>query len=286
VGTPKRERQKANRQQRLQELERHYQRQKTKRRALQIGIIVPVALVGLVVLALLVNRDNDEGDATSTTSTTTSLPGSTTTAATTTTAALPTTVPGATITGETPCPAADGSSERAVSFEQAPPMCIDASKTYTATFVTNKGDFTVTLDAAAAPDTVNNFVVLARYHFFDDTVCHRIIPGFVIQCGDPEGTGLGGPGYSFADELPTDAYEIGDLAMANSGPDTQGSQFFVITGASGAALDPNYSRFGAVAEGLDTTVAAIDELGNPDPGANGVPPLEQIVIESVTISEA
>jgi cyclophilin family peptidyl-prolyl cis-trans isomerase len=285
VGTPKRERQKANRQQRLQELERHYQRQKTKRRALQIGIIVPIALVGLVVLALLVNRDNDEGDATSTTST--SVPSSTTApASTTTTVALPTTVPGATITGETPCPAADGSSERAVRFEQAPPMCIDVTKTYTATFVTNKGDFTAELDAAAAPNTVNNFVVLARYHYFDNTVCHRIIPGFVIQCGDPEGTGLGGPGYSFDDELPTDGYKVGDLAMANSGPDTQGSQFFVITGASGASLDPNYSRFGAVTGGLETTVAAIDELGNPDPGANGVPPLEQIVIESVTVSEA
>ncbi len=150
------------------------------------------------------------------------------------------------------CPAADGSAAQQREFTAAPPLCIDPAKTYSALVSTNHGDFTVELDLAAAPITVNNFVVLARYHYFDDTICHRIIPGFVVQCGDPTGTGTGGPGYAIADELPpAGAYQIGSLAMANSGPDTSGSQFFVITGEDGAALDPNYSLFGQVTDGLD-----------------------------------
>ena len=166
-------------------------------------------------------------------------------------------------------------------------MCIDPAKSYTAVVTTNHGDFTVELDPVAAPITVNNFVVLARYHYFDDTICHRIIPGFVVQCGDPTGTGSGGPGYAIPDELPAaGAYQIGSLAMANSGPDTNGSQFFVITGEDGAALEPNYTLFGQVTDGLDDTVVALDALGNPDQAANGVPPLEEVRIESVTITEA
>ena len=94
------------------------------------------------------------------------------------------------------CPAADGSAAQQREFTAAPPLCIDPAKTYTALVSTNHGDFTVELDSAAAPITVNNFVVLARYHYFDDTICHRIIPDFVVQCGDPTATGSGGPGYA------------------------------------------------------------------------------------------
>ena len=152
---------------------------------------------------------------------------------------------------------------------------------------TNKGAYTIELDPGAAPLAVNNFVVLARYHYFDNTICHRAIPQFAVQCGDPTGTGSGGPGYSFADELPAaGSYKVGSIAMANSGPDTNGSQFFIITGANGVALSPNYTLFGQVTDGLDTTVKALDALGNPDQVANGVPPLEQIIIESVVITEA
>ena len=105
-----------------------------------------------------------------------------------------------------------------------------------------------------------------------------------MQCGDPTASGTGGPGYQFADELPSDGeYEIGSIAMANSGPNTNGSQFFVITGSDGAALPPNYSLFGKVTEGLDV-VAVLDSLGNPD--NNGVPPKEKIEIVSVTVTEA
>ena len=127
-------------------------------------------------------------------------------------------------------------------------------------------------------------MTLARYRYFDGISCHRIIPGFVAQCGDPTGTGTGGPGYEFADELPqAGEYQIGSLAMANAGPDTNGSQFFIITGPQGASLPPDYSLFGMVTEGLDTTLPALDAVGNPD---GGVPPLEEVIIESVTITES
>ena len=215
--------------------------------------------------------------------------GSTTTVggSTTSTTPLPSTIAGATLTGDTPCPAADGTSARAISFAKVPPTCIDPAKTYSAIVTTNKGAYTIQLDAAKAPITANNFVVLARYHYFDNTICHRAIPTFMVQCGDPTGTGTGGPNYKIADELPAaKSYKIGSVAMANnSAPNTGGSQFFVITGAQGVSLPANYSLFGQVTDGLDTTVKALDALGNPDPNANGVPPLEQIVIQSVVITE-
>ena len=181
------------------------------------------------------------------------------------------------------CPATDGSEPQQGEFAEYPPFCIDVTQTYTAEIVTNLGAFTIELDAERAPLTVNSFVMLAWYGYFDGTECHRAIPGFVVQCGDPTATGTGDPGYSFPDELPqAGEYQIGSIAMANSGPNTNGSQFFIITGADGAALPPQYSLFGEVTEGLDTTVVALDEVANPD--NNGVPPLEQILIESVTIT--
>jgi cyclophilin family peptidyl-prolyl cis-trans isomerase len=160
-------------------------------------------------------------------------------------------------------------------------MCIDPAKRYTASMVTSKGTLTIALDPIAAPNTVNSFVFLARYHYFDGIVFHRIIPGFVLQGGDPTGTGRGGPGYRFADELPAAGrYEIGSLAMANAGPNTNGSQFFVISGDSGVRLPPQYSLFGKVVAGLDV-VSAIDAIGS----ASGTPG-ETVTIESVTVSEA
>lgn len=185
------------------------------------------------------------------------------------------------------CPAPDGSSDKQQEFEEYPPTCIDVTKTYTAEIVTNKGTLVAELDPEQAPVAVNNFVVLARYHYFDDTECHRAIPDFMVQCGDPTATGSGGPGYRFGDELPgAGEYQIGSLAMANSGADTNGSQFFIITGPNGQALPPQYSLFGQVTEGIDDTLPALDALGNDDPAANGVPPLEPIIIESVTITES
>lgn len=179
------------------------------------------------------------------------------------------------------CPPADGSAEKRQRFSGPPPMCIDPERRYTATMETTKGTIVIALDARSAPRTVNNFVFLARYHYFDGVGFHRIIPGFVIQGGDPEGTGRGGPGYRFADELPRPGrYEIGSLAMANAGPDTNGSQFFIITGPQGAGLPPNYSLFGKVVSGMDV-VRALDAVGTPGAGR----PKEPVGMVSVTISE-
>lgn len=177
-------------------------------------------------------------------------------------------------------PAADGSSPKTQRFDGPPPMIIDPTKRYTAEMLTTKGAVTIALDPIAAPRTVNNFVFLARWHYFDGIVFHRIIPGFVCQGGDPDGTGRGGPGYRFEDELPPPGrYEIGSLAMANAGPNTNGSQFFIISGPDGVSLPPSYSLFGKVVKGLDV-VTAIESTGS----RSGTPK-EQVVIESVTISE-
>jgi len=160
-------------------------------------------------------------------------------------------------------------------------MIIDPAKNYSATMVTSKGTLEIVLDAAAAPNTVNSFVFLSRWHYYDGIVFHRVIPGFVLQGGDPTGTGAGGPGYRFKDELPkAGRYELGSLAMANAGPDTNGSQFFVISGPDGMRLPPLYALFGKVVKGLDV-VAAIDAIGT---GSGR--PQEDVIIESVTITES
>jgi len=181
----------------------------------------------------------------------------------------------------TECPQVDGSSEKRQRFDGPPPMCIDPERTYTATMTTSKGSMTIALDAAAAPKTVNNFVFLARYHYYDAITFHRVIPGFMLQGGDPEGSGRGGPGYRFADELPRPGrYEVGSLAMANAGPNTNGSQFFIVSGPSGVGLPPQYSLFGKVVSGLDV-VAAIESVGS-----GSGKPKEKVTIESVTITES
>ena len=177
-------------------------------------------------------------------------------------------------------PNPDGSSEPRQKFHAAPPMIIDTAKNYSATMVTSKGTLEIVLDALGAPTTVNSFVYLARWHYFDGIVFHRVIPGFVLQGGDPTGTGTGGPGYRFNDELPKPGrYELGSLAMANSGPHTNGSQFFVISGPDGMRLPPLYALFGKVVNGLDV-VEAINAIGT-----SSGKPKEHVVIESVTITE-
>src|SRR5687768_7651850 len=168
----------------------------------------------------------------------------------------------------------------AQSWSAPPEMTIDPEHRYTAEVVTSHGSMTISLDPVAAPKTVNSFVFLARQGFYDGVVFHRIIPGFVLQGGDPTGTGTGGPGYRFEDELPpAGRYEIGSLAMANAGPNTNGSQFFVISGPDGVRLPPQYSLFGKVVRGIDI-VTAIDALGT-----RGGTPQERVIIESVTITE-
>jgi cyclophilin family peptidyl-prolyl cis-trans isomerase/thiol-disulfide isomerase/thioredoxin len=182
--------------------------------------------------------------------------------------------------GTAPCPTPEQSARQQV-FDGPPPMCIDPAKSYSAEVTTSMGSFTIALDPAQAPKTVNNFVFLARYHYYDGIVFHRIIPGFVIQGGDPGGDGTGGPGYEFADELPdAGQYERYSLAMANSGPDTNGSQFFIITGPDGEALAPDYTLFGKVTAGTDV----VDAIGNAPTDGNDRP-LTDVVINTVTIVE-
>ena len=167
-------------------------------------------------------------------------------------------------------------------WNSPPAMAIDPAKRYTAQMETSMGSLTIALDPVAAPKTVNNFVFLAREGYYDGVVFHRIIQGFVIQGGDPTGTGRGGPGYRFEDELPSAGrYELGSLAMANAGPNTNGSQFFIISGPSGVNLPPQYSLFGKVVKGLDV----VDQMEKVKTGP-GDKPVQDVVIQSVTITEA
>jgi peptidylprolyl isomerase len=163
-----------------------------------------------------------------------------------------------------------------------PDMTIDPEKRYTATMETSLGRIVIALNPLKAPKTVNNFVSLSRAGFYDGVIFHRIIKGFMCQGGDPTGTGMGGPGYEFADELPKRGqYEIGSVAMANAGPNTNGSQFFIISGKSGVGLPPDYSLFGQVVKGLD--VVEVMQAVKTDVEDK---PFDDVVITTVTIVEA
>jgi cyclophilin family peptidyl-prolyl cis-trans isomerase len=181
------------------------------------------------------------------------------------------------------CPPAEGADTPTRQFAGPPPDCLTEGVTYDAIVTTNQGEFTIELDTEQGPIAANNFVFLARNQYFDDTPCHRIIPNFVVQCGDPTGTGTGGPGYTIVDEPPAPGqYRLGSIAMAKTpAPDSAGSQFFIIIGSDGAALPPEYALFGQVIDGFDTTVAAMAAAGTAGQGT----PSEPIQIESVRIVE-
>ena len=134
---------------------------------------------------------------------------------------------------------------------QPPQMQIDENTMYRATVDTDRGTIVMDLDPRMAPKTVNNFVTLARQGFYDGLKFHRVVPNFVIQGGDPEGTGRGGPGYRFADEPVKGEYTLGAVAMANAGPDTNGSQFFICIDDCTTKLQPLYNLFGYVTSGID-----------------------------------
>jgi cyclophilin family peptidyl-prolyl cis-trans isomerase len=163
------------------------------------------------------------------------------------------------------------------------PPALDPGTTYKVTMETNKGDFTITLDQEQSPNATASVVDLVNKGFYDGLTFHRIVPGFVIQGGDPNGDGSGGPGYSTVDTPPSDAkYTHGVVAMAKTAaeaPGTAGSQFFVVTG-QGVGLPPDYAIIGTVTEGLDV-VDAIGELGGPDEL-----PTEEVTIQKATVSES
>jgi peptidyl-prolyl cis-trans isomerase B (cyclophilin B) len=170
--------------------------------------------------------------------------------------------------------------------QKKPAEPLDEAKTYDLQLQTSCGSFTIRLDQKTSPNAAASFASLARNGFFDDTIFHRIVPGFVIQGGDPTASGTGGPGYSTRDRVPSDtAYNPGVVAMAKAGNEpagTAGSQFFVVTGA-GAGLTPDYALLGKVTEGMDA-VQAIGQLGDPASGGAGTP-LQSVVIEKATVRE-
>jgi peptidyl-prolyl cis-trans isomerase B (cyclophilin B) len=183
----------------------------------------------------------------------------------------------------TECAEVDAPEARDPEQREAPTEELDASTTYTLTFDTSCGSFTVTLDPEQAPKTSASLVALANAGYFDETIFHRVVPGFVVQGGDPTQSGGGGPGYSTVD-VPASgsAYTQGVVAMAKSGveaPGTAGSQFFVVTGAD-AGLPPDYAIVGEVTEGMDT-VLRIDALGVGDG-----PPSQPVVVNTVTVGES
>ncbi len=165
------------------------------------------------------------------------------------------------------------------SYSSYPDMVIDEGKKYIATMETSKGTIVLELFADEAPRTVNNFVFLAREGFYDGVIFHRVISGFMIQGGDPTGTGMSGPGYRFDDEPVRRSYLKGTLAMANAGPNTNGSQFFIMH--TNFNLPPNYTIFGMATEGQDV----VDAIATT-PTSGSDRPLEDVYIVSVTIEES
>ena len=288
MGTEKRERQKLNRQQRLTELAAQQRRSKTKKRGLQV-----VGLVALVLLVVLIFNKTGGDNTSSVASTDTVLDTTSDTAVDTPTdstapaATIPVvTAPGATLTGDTKCPVTDGSQARVTKFEKAPPMCIDAAKKYTATFDTTEGTIVVALDTAKTPQTVNNFVTLARYKYYDGTVIFRTDTSIdIIQGGGLTNTDA--PGYTIADEGTGYKYVEGDLAMARTGePNSAGGQWFFVAGPKASALDGQgtYVNFAKVTSGLDV-VKNILALSSGS-GALGGVPSRNVIINSVTITES
>ena len=183
-----------------------------------------------------------------------------------------TTTPGTTASGE--CEWVPDSMPASKEVEPPPAKPVSASEL---TITTNRGAIKVTLDPANAPCAAGSFTWLASQGYFNETRCHRLVIGFVLQCGDPSFTGSGGPGYSFADELTgNEQYTSGTVAMANAGPDTNGSQFFIMLEDS--ALPPSYTVFGHTDEAGLEVVRAIAAEGN---GPDGVAPAQDVTIESV-----
>ncbi len=273
MATEKRERQKAARRQKIEAQQRAAKRRKTIQRA---SIVAVVAVVVVVSAAFLFSSSSPSKSAASTTTSST----------TTTTAANVSKAQAAAnaLAVKAGCPASTTTRVNTLTWTSAPPMTISTAKTYYAHFVTTAGNFVVKLDATTAPITVNNFVFLAEHKYYNCVIFHRVIPGFVVQGGDPTGTGAGGPGYTIPDELPksgSPTYPLYSVAMANTGkPHTGGSQFFIVTGPSGEALPNSYSLFGQVVSGQ-----GVVHTINNDGTASGTPSVVQRML-SVTISEA
>jgi cyclophilin family peptidyl-prolyl cis-trans isomerase len=208
--------------------------------------------------------------------------GSSSTAASTSTGSSPASANVPTVPAGTCIHTKPSSTPTVTNFPSAPKLAINPSRTYTATMATSCGQIVIQLLPKQAPVTVNNFVFLANKGFYNGLTFHRVIPGFVIQGGDPKGDGTGGPGYEFKDELPTTPYTLGDAAMANAGPNTNGSQFFIIQGSQGASLPLQYSRFGHVTSGQ----ATVNLIANVPSSSQTNMPNQPVWIYNVSISSS
>ncbi len=200
------------------------------------------------------------------------------------TTVAPTTVPPVIAIAPT-CPAPGDATTTAKAFSSAPVGCIDPRATYRAVITTSEGEFTIELDQQRAPLSTNNFVFLARKGFYNGLTFHRVVPGFIMQGGDPKANGTGGPGYTIPDELSANArFRIGTVAMANSGPNQNGSQFFVVTGNNGENIPNTSTVFARVVKGTKT-LEAVDALGvQPTPDGQELAPQRPITITGIEIT--
>jgi cyclophilin family peptidyl-prolyl cis-trans isomerase len=250
----KRERQRQNRDARRQAV-LEAEKRKRRNKAIRNGAIVLVVVVGLALLFSALNSDGGDSNSASATKN-----------------GCSTTVPPAPPTTTLPA---------------APAMTIDPAKQYTAVMKTSCGDITIALDAAQAPQTVNSFVTLARSGFYNGTLFHRIVTDFVDQGGDPTGNGSGGPGYELPDEPPANGYQAGSVAMANAGPGTTGSQFFLVvsdTGAKNLGTTPpyKYSTLGTMDSAGLKVAKKINSFGSSS--SEGTP-TQKVYVTSVEIEE-
>jgi cyclophilin family peptidyl-prolyl cis-trans isomerase len=290
MPSDKRARKRAAREAKIAAAQRQQRRRSTVRRTITVVVLVGIAAL----IFVLVSSGSSNKPPVAAKTTTTTIPGSTTTTLPTTTT---TAASGAQATADAAAVAAGCPSDPAkvlnpTTYKSAPPMTIDTTKTYTATVKTDVGTFVMALDAKASPIAVNSFVFLAKAGFFNCVIFHRVIPGFVVQGGDPTGTGTGGPGYMFTEAGPpkaadgTKQYPLYSVAMANSSsgstdPSTNGSQFFIVTGTQGESLPPDYVLFGQVTSGT----SVVDQISK-DGSTSGVPPTVTHRMLTVTIAES
>lgn len=277
MGTDKRERKKVNRNLAREGRQKAQRNAVIKQRVIRFGVGIPLAILAL----WAVSKFFITTDSTSTTD-------STAAASDTTVASLtPTlsTTPGEQIEGDTKCPATDGTAVRTTNFTKAPPMCIDAKKSYTATFNTSEGAIEIALNTKKTPKTVNNFVTLSRYKYYDSSFIFRTDVNLdIIQGGGESNTD--DPGYNIEDEGSGYKYTEGDIVMARSGEiDSAGGQFFIVTGPKASFLDDQgtYVVFGKISKGLDVAKAILGL--NAGSGQLGGAPSRAVKITSVTIAE-
>ena len=284
MGTDKRERKKVNRNLAREGRQKAQRNAVIKQRVIRFGIGIPLAILAL----WAVSKFFITTDSTSSSDTTVAASDTTIAASDTTIASLtPTlsTTPGEQIEGDTKCPATDGTAVRTTNFTKAPPMCIDAKKSYTATFDTSEGAIEIALNTKKTPKTVNNFVTLSRYKYYDSSFIFRTDLNLdIIQGGGESNTD--DPGYTIEDEGNGYKYTEGDIVMARTGaPNSAGGQFFIVTGPNASALDSQgtYVVFGKISKGLDVAKAIIGL--NAGSGQLGGAPSRAVKIASVTIAE-